>query len=89
MSELNKEIKLLITLSQDGDTINNEYQFLEIFNESTTFGNADGDYFCIKTERWAFDSFDELIEQLNGYKKQYDLLKSNNLKDKPNITNDV
>lgn len=55
-----------ITYTQDSDScdISNDNQQLEIFTEDA----GSGKYIVFKTERWAIDSIDELIEILNDFK---------------------
>ncbi len=57
-----------ITYSQDSDScdITDLGQTLEISTEDA----GDGKYIVFKTERWAIDNIDELIEILNDFKSK-------------------
>lgn len=53
--------------TQEGDSNSSDYfQSLEL--QITDAG--DGSYFVLKTERWAFDSVEELIEVLEDFKRR-------------------
>lgn len=55
------------TYSQDADSnSNNMIQILDVSSEDAGAGN----YFVIKTDRWAFDSIEELIETLRDFEKR-------------------
>jgi hypothetical protein len=66
---LNQEFKL--TFAQDADCLSTEDQFLTI----KTDNGGGGDFFVIETERWSFDSFDELIELFNKFKEKHEKIK--------------
>jgi hypothetical protein len=66
---LNQEFKL--TFAQDSDCLSTEDQFLTI----KTDNGGGGDFFVIETERWSFDSFDELIELFNKFKEKHEKIK--------------
>jgi hypothetical protein len=70
---LNQEFKL--TFAQDSDCLSTEDQFLTI----KTDNGGGGDFFVIETERWAFDSFDELIELFNKFKEKHEKIKEEKL----------
>ena len=70
---LSQEFKL--TFAQDSDCLSTEDQFLTI---KTDNGGA-GDFFVIETERWAFDSVDELIEIFNKFKEKHEKIKEEKL----------
>jgi hypothetical protein len=55
-----------ITYTQESDSCQEEDlgQQLEVFTEDA----GSGKYIVFKTERWAIDSIDELIEILNDFK---------------------
>ena len=57
---LSQEFK--VTFAQDADCNSTEDQFLTI----KTDNGGGGDFYVIETERWAFDSIDELVEPLFG-----------------------
>lgn len=65
--------KLIITITQDSDCVESGDlgQFLSIESEEDGGGGA---FFIMKTERWSFNDFEELIETLNLYKNNYDKL---------------
>jgi hypothetical protein len=66
---LSQEFKL--TFAQDSDCLSTEDQFLTI----KTDNGGGGDFFVIETERWSFDSFDELIELFNKFKEKHEKIK--------------
>ena len=70
---LSQEFKL--TFAQDSDCLSTEDQFLTI----KTDNGGGGDFFVIETERWSFDSFDELIELFNKFKEKHEKIKEENL----------
>jgi hypothetical protein len=55
-----------VTYTQDSDSCDtsNDNQQLDVFTED----GGGGKYMVLKTERWAIDSIDELIEILNDFK---------------------
>jgi hypothetical protein len=56
-----------VTYTQESDGCSpdsNSFQELEIFTEDA----GSGKYMVLKTERWAIDSIDEMIEILNDFK---------------------
>ena len=70
---LSQEFKL--TFAQDSDCLSTEDQFLTI----KTDNGGGGDFFVIETERWSFDSFDELIELFNKFKEKHEKIKEEKL----------
>jgi hypothetical protein len=64
-----------MTFAQDADCNSTEDQFLTI----KTDNGGGGDYYVIETERWAFDSIDELIEIINKFKEKHEKIKEENL----------
>jgi len=58
--------EMSITYIQDADSCDtsNDNQQLQVFTED----GGGGKYLVFKTERWAIDSIDELIEILNDFK---------------------
>ena len=70
---LSQEFKL--TFAQDADCLSTADQFLTI----KTNNGGGGDFFVIETERWSFDSFDELIELFNKFKEKHEKIKEENL----------
>lgn len=70
---LSQEFKM--TFAQDADCNSTEDQFLTI----KTDNGGGGDYYVIETERWAFDSIDELIEIINKFKEKHEKIKEENL----------
>jgi hypothetical protein len=59
-----EEVKVTYTQESDSCQSADEGQLLEVFTEDA--GN--GKYIVFKTERWAIDSIDELVEILNDFK---------------------
>jgi len=59
-----EEVKVTYTQESDSCQSADEGQLLEFFTEDA--GN--GKYIVFKTERWAIDSIDELVEILNDFK---------------------
>lgn len=57
--------KVLAEYTQDGDCAANES--INIIRIETEDCGAGG-YFVIKTDRWAFDSIDEIINLINDFK---------------------
>ncbi len=51
---------------QEADDTSTDIQSLEISTED----GGGGTYFLLKTERWAFDSIDDLVNILNDFKKR-------------------
>ena len=52
------------------------------FDSITKIGGDNGgggDFFVIETERWSFDSFDELIELFNKFKEKHEKIKEESL----------
>lgn len=70
---LSQEFKMIFT--QDSDCNSLEDQFLTI----KTDNGGGGDYFVIETERWAFDSIDELVEVLNKFKEKHEKIEEKDL----------
>ena len=70
---LSQEFK--VTFAQDADCASTEDQFLTI----KTDNGGGGDFFVIETERWAFDSVDELIEIFNKFKEKHEKIKEEKL----------
>jgi hypothetical protein len=70
---LSQEFK--VTFAQDADCNSTEDQFLTI----KTDNGGGGDFYVIETERWAFDSIDELIEIINKFKEKHEKIKEENL----------
>ena len=64
-----------MTFSQDADCCTIEDQFLKI----KTDDGGGGDFFIIQTERWAFDSIEELVEILNKFKETHEKIKEEKL----------
>lgn len=58
--------KMKVDYNQPCDNISEHWQTLEIETED----NGGGAYFVIKTERWAFDNVQELIDTLNDFKRR-------------------
>ena len=59
--------KVLAEYTQDGDCATNEsINIIRIETEDCGGGN----YFVIKTDRWAFDSIDEIINLINDFKRE-------------------
>ena len=62
-----KEIKVVYSQDSDGNQDNeDEHQFLEISTEDC----GGGIYLVLKTDRWAFDNIEELINLLHEFKKE-------------------
>ena len=61
-----KEIKVVYSQDSDGNDSSEEHQFLEIATEDCGGGN----YLVLKTDRWAFDNIEELINLLHEFKKE-------------------
>ena len=62
--------KLTIEYTQDGDSmLDSIEQTLEISTEDA----GSGHYYVIKSDRWAFDSPDELIKILNDFEQRLKL----------------
>jgi hypothetical protein len=70
---LSQEFKM--TFAQDADCNSTEDQFLTI----KTDNGGGGDFYVIETERWAFDSIDELVELINKFKEKHEKIKEENL----------
>jgi hypothetical protein len=60
-----------MTFAQDADCQTTEDQFLTI----KTDNGGGGDFFVIETQRWAFDSIDELMVLFNQFKEKHDKIK--------------
>jgi len=61
-----------VTLTQDGDCVDgNDLQVLTISSDD----GGGGWFWVLETERWAFDSLDELKEQLRGVMQKLEELK--------------
>jgi len=58
--------KIKVEYSQPCDQTSDNWQQLDIEIED----NGGGAYFVIKTERWAFDSIQELIDTLTDFKNR-------------------
>jgi hypothetical protein len=62
--------KITIEYNQDGDSVLDGLdQTLEISTEDA----GSGHYYVIKSDRWAFDSPDELIKILNDFEQRLKL----------------
>ena len=70
---LSQEFK--VTFAQDADCNSTEDQFLTI----KTDNGGGGDFYVIETERWAFDSIDEIVELINKFKEKHEKIKEENL----------
>jgi hypothetical protein len=70
---LSQEFKM--TFAQDADCNSTEDQFLTI----KTDNGGGGDFYVIETERWAFDSIDELVELISKFKEKHEKIKEENL----------
>jgi len=66
-----EEVKVTYTQESDSCQSSDLGQQLEVFTEDA--GN--GKYMVFKTERWAIDSIDELVEILNDFKTKAGLTK--------------
>jgi hypothetical protein len=71
MDDLYKTTKLKMHFVQDPDGNDSVDQELSIHNEDC----GGGDYYVIKTKRWAFENIDDLIKILNEFKTKHDLIK--------------
>jgi hypothetical protein len=60
-----------ITFTQDKDCCSVEEQFITIKTEN----GGGGDFFVIETQRWAFDSIEDLVNLLSQFKDKYDKIK--------------
>lgn len=58
--------KVTVEYTQEADDVSNGIQTLEV---STDDAGA-GKYFVIKTERWAFDNIEEIINLLRDFEKR-------------------
>lgn len=58
--------KMKVDYSQKCDQTSEHWQVLSIETED----NGGGAYFVIKTERWAFDKIQELIDTLEDFKRR-------------------
>ena len=70
---LSQEFK--VTFAQDADCCVLGDQFLTI----KTDNGGGGDFFVIETERWAFDSVEELVELFNKFKEKHEKIKEEKL----------
>ena len=61
--------KVLAEYTQDGDCATN--QSINIISIETEDCGG-GCYFVIKTDRWAFDSIDEITNLINDFKRELD-----------------
>ena len=62
--------EVTVTYCQDGDSnASNDFQRLEVKTEDA----GGGSFFVIKTDRWAFDKIDDLINILNDFKKRINI----------------
>ena len=66
MSKKLKPYEITAKYYQDGDSLIVDEQEMEIL----TGDAGGGTYFIIKTERWAFDNIQELIDLLTDFKKR-------------------
>ena len=57
-----------ITFTQDKDCCSGEEQFITI----KTQNGGGGDFFVIETQRWAFDSIEDLVNLLTQFKDKHD-----------------
>lgn len=71
------ESKISLTFIQDSDCMQKDDFGQNLTISSETDGVADGHYFILQTDRWAFDNIDEMIELLKKFKQKYDLLEKN------------
>jgi hypothetical protein len=60
-----------ITFTQDKDCCSGEEQFITI----KTQNGGGGDFFVIETQRWAFDSIEDLVNLLTQFKDKHDRIK--------------
>jgi hypothetical protein len=60
-----------ITFTQDKDCCTNDDQFITI----KTQNGGGGDFFVIETQRWAFDSIEDLVRILYQFKNKHDRIK--------------
>lgn len=67
---LRTEFKLTFSQENDSYESRDDGQFLTIRTEDA----GGGDFFIIKTKRWAINNIDEMIETLNQFKEKYDKL---------------
>ena len=67
---LRTEFKLTFAQDNDSGESVDSGQFLTIQTENA----GGGDFFIIKTKRWAINNIDEMIETLNQFKEKYDKL---------------
>ena len=67
---LRTEFKLTFAQESDRCESRDDGQFLTIRTEDA----GGGDFFIIKTKRWAINNIDEMIETLNQFKEKYDKL---------------
>ena len=67
---LRTEFKLTFAQDNDDCESDDDGQFLTIRTENA----GGGDFFIIKTKRWAINNIDEMIEILNQFKEKYDKL---------------
>jgi len=58
--------KLSVEYVQEGDSNSDEFQILDISTDDA----GGGVYYVLKTERWAFDSIDDLIKILKDFEKR-------------------
>ncbi len=74
MEKLIKEYKLKFSVSQDKDGAakGDDCNVLKIFSEDC----GGGLYFILKTDRWAFDNPEELIDLINEFMKVHDCIQS-------------
>ena len=70
---LSQEFK--VTFAQDADCCVLGDQFLTI----KTDNGGGGDFFVIETERWAFDSVEELVELFNNFKEKHEKIEEEKL----------
>ena len=68
-SIIDQEFK--ITFTQDKDCCTNDDQFITI----KTQNGGGGDFFVIETQRWAFDSIEDLVRILYQFKNKHDRIK--------------
>lgn len=65
------EFKMTFVQDADGNSDQSNDQELEVFIDDC----GGGDYYVIKTDRWAFDKIDDLISLLKKFKNKHDKIK--------------
>ena len=66
------ELKLVVSQEQDCTASGDDCNTLEIF----TRDGGGGPYFILKTDRWAFDDPDEVIDIIKEFMEQYGRLQT-------------